>query len=37
MKKLIINENHIRECVHFNKIEVLHIYGKINVSDIVKN
>ena len=34
MKHLSLHENHIWDCVQHNKIEVLHIYVKLNVSDI---
>ena len=34
MKKISLRENHIRECIHLKEIEILHIAGKLNVSDV---
>ena len=34
MKHPSLRDNHIRECVHFNKIETPHIPGKVNAFDV---
>ena len=34
MKQISLNDNHIREYVHLNEIEILHIDAKLNILGI---